>query len=186
MAHVDPLVLTQLQSGAPLSADIARHLADCEVCRATAGATAAPPAGAGQRVREQATPLAQLYGMAPELAELFDVSHSDATGVLERAQRPRAFWIPLPFRGVSSRPIRTSGPRTRDARRFLLRMNVGARFPLHPHGRRERLLLLQGGVRDNFGREAWRGATLVTAPGEWHGFVALGDLPCWCAVLQQK
>jgi anti-sigma factor ChrR (cupin superfamily) len=64
----------------------------------------------------------------------------------------------------------------------LLRLVPGAQFPLHAHADRERVLLLEGGYRDDqSGAEFWRGELDVREAGTSHSFTALEGVPCLCA-----
>lgn len=172
------------------------HLVQCPECRSRFsqlisaqppldGLEPVPP-GVLERLLRAATPERQFSGMAPEFGQLMDLTEASAQRILEGAFARRALWVPLPFPGCSFRPIRSGGPRVAGARRFFVRLRSGARFPHHPHTRNEELLVLQGGARDNQGREFWRGESIHTPAGTWHGFGALGPLACICAVVQTK
>ena len=99
---------------------------------------------------------APLFGA---LGELFDLSDTDLAGLFERAASPDA-WQVSAVPGTELFHLR-GGPRVATADNGLVRLAAGARFPHHRHLGLERVLVLEGGYRDEpSGR--------LYLPGDWH------------------
>jgi putative transcriptional regulator len=62
-------------------------------------------------------------------------------------------------------------------------LTPGTIFPHHAHVGDEVTLVLDGGFRDEDGREIWRGEELYKPAGSDHEFVVIGERPCIAAVL---
>jgi len=86
---------------------------------------------------------APLFG---KLGELFDLSDTDLAGIFERAAQPGA-WAVSPIPGTQLLHL-TCGPRVAHADNGLVKLAAGARFPMHRHLGLERVLVLEGGYRD--------------------------------------
>ena len=68
------------------------------------------------------------------------------------------------------------GPRDAEAVHGLVRVAAGAHFPLHSHVGTERVLVLQGSLRDSEGHVALPGDMIIMPPDSHHTFQALlGD-----------
>jgi hypothetical protein len=99
---------------------------------------------------------APLFGA---LSELFDLGDSALADLFERAADPRA-WTPSRVPATELLHLQ-GGPRVAAADNGLVRIQGGARFPMHRHQGPERVLVLEGSYRDEpSGR--------VYGPGDWH------------------
>lgn len=99
---------------------------------------------------------APLYGA---LSELFDLGDTDLASLFERADDAAA-WVGSPIPGTRLLHLQ-GGPRVAHADNGLVRIAAGARFPQHRHLGLERVLVLDGGYRDEpSGR--------LYAAGDWH------------------
>ncbi|MBX7078577.1 MAG: cupin domain-containing protein [Nannocystaceae bacterium] len=67
------------------------------------------------------------------------------------------------------------GPALGDAHAGLIRLQPGAVFPAHRHVGEERVLMLQGRVRDEHGNEYRAGDLIVMADGTEHEITVVGD-----------
>ena len=78
------------------------------------------------------------------------------------------------------------GPSLAEGSAAIGRLAPGARFPHHRHLGEETTLVLEGGLRDEDGREVWRGEELFKAAGTSHDFVVVGHEVCVAAVLARE
>jgi quercetin dioxygenase-like cupin family protein len=67
------------------------------------------------------------------------------------------------------------GPALGEAHAGLIRLQPGAVFPAHRHVGEERVLMLQGRVRDEHGNEYRAGDLIVMADGTEHEITVVGD-----------
>jgi hypothetical protein len=103
---------------------------------------------------------APLFGA---LSELFDLGDTDLASLFERAASPEA-WQQSAVPGTQLLHLQ-GGPRVASADNGLVRVAAGARFPTHRHLGLERVLVLDGGYRDEpSGR--------LYLPGDWHEMAA--------------
>jgi anti-sigma factor ChrR (cupin superfamily) len=107
------------------------------------------------------------------LIALFDLSEDDTRREVDAITEPSAEWEEL-VDGCKFRDFE-GGPGLGEAHAGLIRLQPGAVFPNHRHVGEERILLLQGRVRDSEGNEYRAGDTLVSADGTEHEMVAVGD-----------
>ena len=109
--------------------------------------------------------------MLDRLSGLFDVAAETARDYLGRLTDPQGWMDVLP--GITYLDL-DGGPAAAGGRVGLVKMDRGARFPLHRHVGEERVLILQGGARDASGDEAWAGDMVTMADATEHWFEALG------------
>jgi putative transcriptional regulator len=118
--------------------------------------------------------------LVPKLAALFDVDDAAARALVDTIDAGDG-WGDGPGPGVSLLPV-AAGPRCEGFMTVLVRLEPGAQLPLHRHADRERVLVLEGGYRDDqSGAEFWRGELDVREDGTSHSFTALEGVPCICA-----
>lgn len=118
--------------------------------------------------------------LVPKLAELFDVDEAAANALVESIDGGDG-WGEGPGPGITMLPV-AAGPRCEGFITVLLRVEPGAQLGLHRHADRERVLVLEGGYRDDpSGAEFWRGELDVREAGSSHSFTALEGVPCICA-----
>lgn len=103
---------------------------------------------------------APLFGA---LSELFDLADSALAELFERAADVRSWTAAqVPLTELLHLP---GGPRVAGADNGLVRIQAGARFPMHRHLGPERVLVLEGGYRDEQSGQ-------VYLPGDWQEMAA--------------
>ena len=107
------------------------------------------------------------------LITLFDLPEDETRREIDAILDPDAEWEPM-IDGCSFRDFE-GGPALGEAHAGLIRLQPGAVFPNHRHVGEERMLLLQGRVRDTDGNEYRAGDTIVSADGSEHEMLAIGD-----------
>lgn len=164
------------ESGASADAQLSRALAELTP------AGAAPP----QLLRERllatiARPRLRHAPLFGALSELFDLDDSALAELFERAENPRE-WTPSRVPATELLHL-TGGPRVAGADNGLVRVAAGARFPMHRHLGLERVLVLEGGYRDEPSARLYRpGDFHDMAPGSAHAYMALPERPLLLAV----
>ena len=138
----------------------------------------APPPGGLERVLARARS-GRLSYFTAQVAALFDLSSEDAAALLARAERNEG-WEEGPGPGVFVMTV-NAGPKVPEALTALVKLTSGATFPKHPHFGPERVVVLEGGYRDSFGVEVWRGEVHDMGAGTEHDFVAFDGIGCVCA-----
>jgi quercetin dioxygenase-like cupin family protein len=114
---------------------------------------------------------APLFG---KLSELFDLDDTALAAVFERAATPTA-WTASAIPGTQLLHLQ-GGPRVVGADNGLVRLAAGARFPSHRHLGLERVLVLDGGYRDEQdGRLYLPGDWHEMQPGTSHAYTALTE-----------
>jgi quercetin dioxygenase-like cupin family protein len=151
-----PAELPELLRDAGLSED--RRLA--EALSALVPPAKAPP----QLLRERllstvARPRLRYAPLFGKLTELFDLDDTDLAALFERAATPAA-WTDSQIPGTRLMHLR-AGPRVAAADNGLVRLAAGTRFPTHRHLGVERVLVLDGGYRDEQDGRLY-------LPGDWH------------------
>jgi len=149
-------------------------------------ALAEPPKAPPQLLRERllatvARPRLRFAPLFGALSELFDLSDTDLAALFERAALPEA-WVPSAVPGTQLLHL-AGGPRVAAADNGLVRVEAGARFPRHRHLGHERVLVLEGGYRDE-------PSGALYLPGDWHempadtshSYTALRERPLLLAV----
>ena len=137
--------------------------------------TKAPP----QLLRERllatvARPRLRYAPLFGKLSELFDLDDTALAALFERAVTPTA-WTPAPIPGTRLMHLQ-GGPRVAGADNGLVRLAPGARFPSHRHLGLERVLVLDGGYRDEQdGRLYLPGDWHEMQPGTSHAYTALAE-----------
>jgi putative transcriptional regulator len=194
MAHLDDmlpeLLLGTLEPSAQQAAE--RHLSGCERCRAEAARLAPsvegllslvppepPPAGVLERVVGQMEAPGRFTRFAEQLAGLLDITRERVLEVLQSLSDPAA-WLPGPTDEIQLVPVET-GPAKAGMMAAFVRVPPGQRFPRHTHHGREWNLVLEGGIREDSGREVWPGELLEKDDGSSHGFSALEGGPACIA-----
>jgi putative transcriptional regulator len=196
MNHLDDILPDLLLCTLPADAQRAaeQHLATCERCRAEAQRLSAtiegldtltvpedPPRDVLDRILQQMEGPGRFRRFEKEIAAFFDVPEAQAQRLLMSLDTPSA-WVPGPSRGIRMLPVE-AGPAKTGMLAAFVRMQPGARFPLHTHSGREWNFLLEGGIRESSGREFWPGEVLEREEGSAHSFTALQGPPCVAATL---
>jgi quercetin dioxygenase-like cupin family protein len=124
---------------------------------------------------------APLFG---KLSELFDLDDTALAALCERAAAPTA-WSASPIVGMRLMHLQ-GGPRVAGADNGLVRLAAGTRFPRHRHLGLERVLVMEGGYRDEQdGRLYLPGDWHEMQPGTSHAYTALPDHQLLIAVSVQ-
>ncbi len=196
--HVDSelpeLVLGLLDEQARIR--IAAHLAECEACTqhqnelldVTSALDDSLPAVSPSpellsRITASVSGPERFAHLFARVAELFDLPEAEIRPLLARIDDPHA-WEPGPGPGVKLISV-NPGPRAQHALTALVRLDPGATFPMHDHFGPERVLVLEGGYRENDGTQVWRGELAYQASGTAHEFHALEGQPCVCAAVTE-
>jgi putative transcriptional regulator len=150
---------------------------------ATAAARPPGPPDAGLRARtmESASRGGRYGRFADRVARLFDLPIARAVELLERIEDPGVF-VPFMTPGVAMFPVKP-GAAYAGAVGAIGLLTPGTVFPHHDHVGDEVTLVLDGGFRDQDGREIWRGEELFKPAGSDHEFLVIGDRACVAAVL---
>ena len=178
------------------AADVLAHIADCGECQAEHVALQdamhalplaledieAPLALRASILDAVATGPARFAPMLDRLGALFDVVADTARDYVGRLTDPDG-WVDL-LPGITFLDL-VGGPAAAGGRVGLVKMDRGARFPVHRHVGVERVLVLQGGIRDASGDEAQAGDLVEMPSGSEHWFEALGDEGLVYAVVVQ-
>jgi quercetin dioxygenase-like cupin family protein len=121
---------------------------------------------------------APLFGA---LNALFDWGDAELAGIFERAAAPGA-WVQSPIPGTELMHL-VGGPRVANADNGLVRIEAGRRFPTHRHLGTERVLVLEGGYRDEQSGRLYLAGDLHEMPeGSAHAYVALPERQLLLAV----
>ncbi|MBC8071976.1 MAG: cupin domain-containing protein [Deltaproteobacteria bacterium] len=135
--------------------------------------TAVPAPGLRARLFGTITGRERFLPFLDRLIALFDLPEEETRREVDAILDPDAEWEPM-LDGCSFRDFE-GGPALGDAHAGLIRLQPGAVFPSHRHVGEERILLLQGRVRDSEGNEYRAGDTIVSADGSAHDMLAIGD-----------
>lgn len=166
------------------------HLARCAACHGLFESLsrgllipemqrAAPvPADGLGRLLSQVSGTRRFAHLVPRVAALFHLDEAATLALLERVDAEEG-WEEGPAEGVTLLPV-TAGPGLENALAAVVRLQPGATFPEHAHPGSERVLVIQGGYREEGGVEMWRGDLSVRETGTSHAFTALEGLPCLC------
>ena len=121
---------------------------------------------------------APLFGA---LSELFDWGDTELADLFERAADGRS-WTVSQVPGTELLHL-AGGPRVAGADNGLVRIQAGARFPMHRHLGLERVLVLDGGYRDEqSGRIYLPGDSQEMPAGSSHAYTALPERALLTAV----
>ncbi len=107
------------------------------------------------------------------LMSLFDLPESETQREIDTIVSPGDAWEEL-LPGCSFRDF-DGGPGLGEAHAGLVRLRPGGVFPAHRHVGEERMLVLQGRVRDEHGNEYRAGDLFVMADGTSHELTVVGD-----------
>jgi hypothetical protein len=149
---------------------------DAALARALAELGAAPSAPP-QLLRERllanvARPRLRYAPLFGALAELFDLNDSALADLFERAADPSE-WTPARVPATELFHLE-GGPRVQAADNGLVRIQAGARFPMHRHVGPERVLVLQGSYREEPGGRVYGPSDRhEMATGSSHAYLAL-------------
>jgi putative transcriptional regulator len=139
-----------------------------------------PPPAPWSQVRASLEGGKRFAHLLPALAQHFDISEAQAAALADAVDSP-SNWFDGLAPGVSLMPVE-AGPRWDGYVTTLVRLEPGAQLPLHTHGSREQVLVLEGGYRDDqSGVEFWRGEVDVRDEGTSHSFTAVAGPACLCA-----
>jgi quercetin dioxygenase-like cupin family protein len=145
-----------------------------------------PPKAPPQLLRERllSTVMRPRLRFAPlfgALAELFDLGDADLAAIFERAADGHA-WVRSPIADTDLLHLQ-GGPRVAGADNGLVRLRAGARFPMHRHLGVERVLVLEGGYRDEQSGRVYRPGDFHEMPaGSSHAYQALPERDLLLAV----
>lgn len=121
---------------------------------------------------------APLYG---SLSQLFDLGDTELSNLFERAE-DASVWVTSQIADTRLLHLQ-GGPRVAHADNGLVRIAAGARFPQHRHLGLERVLVLDGGYRDEpSGRLYLAGDWHEMAGGTEHAYTALPEKELLLAV----
>lgn len=121
---------------------------------------------------------APFYGA---LSQLFDLGDTELSNLFERAEDAAA-WVTSQIPDTRLLHLQ-GGPRVAHADNGLVRITAGARFPQHRHLGLERVLVLDGGYRDEpSGRLYVAGDWHEMATGTAHAYTALAERELLLAV----
>jgi quercetin dioxygenase-like cupin family protein len=147
------------------------------------GEPAAPSAGLRDAVLSSVAGRTKLTGFAERLAALFDFGAERAAELLREACGNAAGWEVIPLPGVRLFHF-TGGVRVAGADCGLVRLEPGARFPLHRHGGDEWVFVLTGEAEEEGTGARWLpGDLLYRGPGSVHAYRTVGDAPFVFAVV---
>jgi putative transcriptional regulator len=197
MVHLDD-ILPELLLGtldAPARLEAERHLASCAHCRAESErlapamrglalsvAPVEPPPAVLARVVAGMEGPGRLARFADKVARLFDVGRDKALRLLESLSEPAA-WQPGFMPGMDFVPVEAGAGREGMAA-MLVRFAPGMEFPHHEHATGDEwTLVLEGGLREDSGAEAWPGELMVKAEGSAHALSTLPGPACVVALL---
>lgn len=142
-----------------------------------------PSAGLRDAVLASVAARTRLTGFAERLASLFDFGAERAAELLREAAGDASGWEAIPLPGVKLFHF-TGGARVTGADCGLVRLEPGARFPLHRHGGDEWVLVLTGEAEEEGTGARWLpGDLLYREPGSVHAYRAVGDAPFVFAVV---
>ena len=145
-----------------------------------------PPAALRERLLASAArPAGRFAPFIARLARLIDRSKTHAAELLERIARDAAdTWESAAALGPGIELVHLEGgPAVAGADVGFVRMPGGARFPMHEHLGSERVLILQGRLRDDDGRIYGPGDAAAMEAGSKHEFSALPGPPLIYAVV---
>jgi quercetin dioxygenase-like cupin family protein len=147
------------------------------------GEPAEPRAGLRDAVLASIAERTRLGGYAERLAALFDFGVERAAELLREASGDASGWEAIPLPGVRLFHL-TGGARVAGADCGLVRLEPGARFPLHRHGGDEWVLVLTGEAEEEGTGARWLpGDLLHRDAGSMHAYRAVGDAPFVFAVV---
>lgn len=117
-------------------------------------------------------------------SELFDLPESVA-GVLLGRLDSKEHWTTLEIPGVELFHF-DGGPRVRDAITGFVRIDSGASFPMHEHVGHERVLVMQGVLRDDDGELYFPGDEIEMDADSTHSLSSSGAVPLVFATIVMK
>lgn len=170
----------QVEAALARTPSLAAKLHDLEASMTLLTMGLKPPEAPWKKVSASLEGGKRFAHLVPALAAHFDISEEKARALVASFDEP-ASWGEGPGPGLSLMPVE-AGPKWDGFMTLMLRLEPGAQLPLHTHGSREQVLVLEGGYRDDqSGREFWRGETDVRDEGTSHSFTAVEGPACLCA-----
>lgn len=170
----------EVQAALEANPALAARLAELDGSMSAVGLALPAPQLPWKRVSAELEGSKRFAHQLAALAEHFDLSLDDA-GALAARLDDASQWGEGPAPGVELLPV-AAGPKWAGYVTTMVRIAPGAQLPLHTHGSREQVLVLEGGYRDDqSGVEFWRGEVDVREQGTSHSFTALEGLACLCA-----
>jgi quercetin dioxygenase-like cupin family protein len=123
----------------------------------------------------------RLLPFLERLSELFDLGLDPLQEVLVEVDDPER-WRPGPLPGTLLFHLE-GGPRRAGADCGLVQLAPGFALPRHRHLGDERVLVLEGGYREDTGRVFLPGDVHHMPRGTLHGYRVFDDGPCLCALV---
>jgi putative transcriptional regulator len=123
----------------------------------------------------------RLAAFSTQIAALFEVPLDKARALLDAVDAEEA-WEPGPVDGIQLLHLK-GGPALAAADTGFVRFPAGMAWPLHRHVGLEKMLILEGGIVDDEGREWRAGSELQMPPGSQHSFTILPERDCISAVV---
>lgn len=159
-----------------------RELESVLVALAVSVGVEAPPETLKARLIAAATTGPTRYApLFDDLARLFDLGVDAVVRLLERADS-ESEWEPGPHPSIRLFHLQP-GPSLASADAGFVRMPAGFEWPGHRHSAAEKVLILEGGYRDNGGHLYRAGDIHEMAAATEHSFVVLPDTPLVFAVV---
>jgi quercetin dioxygenase-like cupin family protein len=118
------------------------------------------------------------------IAELVELPLTKVAELLLRVDA-KASWEPGPIPGIELFHF-SGGPSVQNAITGFVRLAPGTAFPHHAHIGLERVLVIQGALKDSDGTRHMRGAAITMAAGTAHAFAVDGDIPLIYVVVVEQ
>lgn len=134
---------------------------------------ATPPIDLRARFMARASGPARFSPFLDRLIDLFDLPEADTQREIDAILDPKAEWEEL-VPGCTFRDF-DGGAQLGEAHAGIIRVAPGAAFPNHRHVGEERVLMMQGRVRDTDGTEYRAGDVIVMPDGSEHELSVVGD-----------
>lgn len=135
----------------------------------------APPPALWARLEASLATTSRFSAFVERVAEMLDVARGAAAAMLDRLDDPER-WTPGLVPGMTLINVE-GGPRVANAVAGFVRLEPGTAFPEHRHVGHERVLFLQGAVREDDGCELRAGDYAEQVADSRHGFEALPGPP---------
>lgn len=134
------------------------------------------------RILTSVSPETRFFGFADRLADVFDLSRTQVTELLQSANRfPEKPWGPSLIDKMHALHF-DGGERLQGVECGLVHIEAGVTFPDHEHEGDEVTFILQGELTDHTGQVFLPGDSVHYYKGQSHSFTATGDVPLVFAV----